>query len=125
MSKLWDEKKEDDEQLDFQWKEKEDDPVSFQYRLLDLYRAGMDDFLKKEVFGLKDSDFSAKRSEDLKRIKKKVLMLEKTFNIKSVIDEESFEENHKVLKEVVQLLQKYRIRYPRKQQHLSDFLNDF
>ena len=121
LAKLWDEKKEEDASLDFQWKEKEDDPVIFQYRLLDLYRAGMDDFLKKEVFGLKDSDFNANNEEELKSIKKKVLMLEKVFNIKSVIDEESFEENHKVLKEVVQLLQGYKIRYPRKQQHLSDF----
>ena len=30
-------------------------------------------------------------------------------------------DNFKVLKEVVQLLEKYQIRYPRKQQHLSDF----
>ena len=121
LAKLWDEKKEEDDALEFQWEEKQDDPVVFQYRLLDLYRAGMDDFLKKEVLGLKDSDFSANTDEELKKIKKKVLMLEKVFNIKSVIDEESFEENHKVLKEVVQLLQGYKIRYPRKQQHLSDF----
>ena len=121
LSKLWDEKKEPHEELDFQWREKEDDAVSFQYRLLDLYRAGMDDFLKKEVFGLNDSDFSANTPKELKKIKKKVLMLEKVFNIKSVIDVESFEENNRVLKEIVQLLQSYKIRYPRKQQHLSDF----
>ena len=121
LSKLWDEKKEPNEEMEFQWKENEDDSVSFQYRLLDLYRAGMDDFLKKEVFGLSDDEFNAKNDEELKRIKKKVLMLEKVFNIKSVIDEDSFEENHRVLKEVVELLQGYQIRYPRKQQHLSDF----
>ena len=121
LAKLWDEKKEDDEQLHFQWKEKEDDPVTFQYRLLDLYRKGMDDFLKKEVIGLETSDFGCLTPQQLSNTKKKVLMLEKVFNIKSVIDEESFEENHKVLKEVVQLLQGYKIRYPRRQQHLSDF----
>lgn len=121
LAKLWDEKKEEDDQLDFQWKEKEDDPVIFQYRLLDLYRAGMDDFLKREVIALTDADFGCLTPERLKHTKKKVLILEKVFNIKSVIDEDSFEENHKVLKEVVQLLQGYKIRYPRKQQHLSDF----
>lgn len=121
LSKLWDEKKEDNEELSFQWREKEDDAVSFQYRLLGLYRDGMDDFLKKEVFGLNDNDFNADTPEALNIIRKKVLMLEKVFNIKSVIDEASFEDNQKVLKEVVQLLQKYKIRYPRKQQHLSDF----
>lgn len=121
LAKLWDEKKENDEEMDFQWRENDDDPVSFQYRLLDLYRVGMNDFLKKEVFALKDSDFGNINSEKLQNIKRKVLMLEKAFNIKSVIDEESFEANHRVLKEIVQLLQQYQIRYPRKQQHLSDF----
>ena len=122
LAKLWDEKKEDYEELDFQWLENKDDAVDFQYRLLDLYRAGMNDFLEKEINALKDSDFKdAEDDKKLKAIKKKILMLEKVFNIKSVIDEESFEENHRVLKEIVQLLQGYRIRYPRKQQYLSDF----
>lgn len=121
LAKLWDEKKENPEEMDFQWRENEDDPVTFQYRLLDLYKEGMNDFLRKEVFGIKDSDLNASTPEEIKTIKKKILMLDKVFSIKGVIDEESFEENHRVLKEVVELLQQYRIRYPRKQQHLSDF----
>lgn len=121
LAKLWDEKKEDNDEMDFQWRENEDDAVSFQYRLLALYRKGMDKFLSIEVFALEDSDFSASNDAALNKIKKKVLMLEKVFNIKSVINEASFEENHRVLKEIVELLQVYQIRYPRKQQHLSDF----
>ncbi|MEM9885966.1 MAG: restriction endonuclease subunit S [Bacteroidota bacterium] len=121
LAKLWDEKKEEHEEADFQWRENEDDAVSFQYRLLDLYRSGMDTFLSIEVFGLNDNDFCTKDETALKRIRKKVLMLEKVFNIKSVINEDSFQENHRVLKEIVEMLQGYKIRYPRKQQHLSDF----
>jgi type I restriction enzyme M protein len=45
----------------------------------------------------------------------------KIFDIKDVIDDESFDDNFRVLKEVVQLLEKYQIRYPRRQRHLSDF----
>ncbi len=37
------------------------------------------------------------------------------------MDDASFDENQRVLKDVVKLLEKYQIRYPRKQQHLSDF----
>ncbi|MDR1594254.1 MAG: N-6 DNA methylase, partial [Prevotellaceae bacterium] len=43
------------------------------------------------------------------------------FAIKDVYDEQSFNENAVVVKEVVQLLQKYKLRYTKKQQYLFDF----
>ena len=43
------------------------------------------------------------------------------FAIKEVFDTDTFNENSIVVKEIVDLLSRYRIRYPRKQQHLSDF----
>ncbi|MFR7464532.1 MAG: hypothetical protein ACLUVG_04865 [Phocaeicola vulgatus] len=43
------------------------------------------------------------------------------FAIKEVYDNASFEENAKVVKEVVELIQGYRIRYNKRQQYLSDF----
>ncbi|MBR6699091.1 MAG: N-6 DNA methylase, partial [Bacteroidaceae bacterium] len=43
------------------------------------------------------------------------------FAIKEVYDSASFEENAKVVKEVVELIQGYRIRYNKRQQYLSDF----
>ena len=51
------------------------------------------------------------------------LRLEKNneFAIKEVYDNASFEENAKVVKEVVELIQGYRIRYNKRQQYLSDF----
>jgi type I restriction enzyme M protein len=61
------------------------------------------------------------KDEEKKSFQKTVLKFNKIFDIKEVIDDESFDDNFRVLKEVVELLQKYQIRYPRKQQHLSDF----
>jgi type I restriction enzyme M protein len=59
--------------------------------------------------------------EKLKQLKEKRLMVDKIFDIKEVFDKKSLHDNFKVLKEVVQLLEKYQIRYPRRQRHLSDF----
>lgn len=86
-----------------------------------MHKAGLEEFLKKEIEGIQDSDFQAKSAEDLKMKKKKFLKFNKLFDIKNVLDDDDFEQNHRVLKEVVLLIQKYKIRYPRKQQHLSDF----
>lgn len=121
LAKIYDEKKRDNDELDFQWREKIDDPVEFQIRLINLYQKGMYEFLRKEVEGISDKDFVHNTDEELKEKKKKWLMFNNVFAIKEVIDSESFDDNHRVLKEVVELLHKYQIRYPRRQAHLSDF----
>ena len=120
LAKIYDEKKKDKE-LDFQWKEHKDNSVDFQIRLINLYKEGMDDFLKKEVAGISDDMFSYKTKKELEKKKKHILLFNKVFDIKDVFDNETFDDNQRVLKEVVQLLQNFKIRYPRKQQHLSDF----
>jgi type I restriction enzyme M protein len=121
LAKIYDEKKRETDELDFQWKEKEDDPVNFQVRLIDLHRKGLYEFLRKEIPGISDDDFEYKTQEELYRKKKEKLKFNKIFDIRDVTDDESFDDNFRVLKEVVQLLEKYQTRYPRKQQHLSDF----
>jgi type I restriction enzyme M protein len=121
LAKIYDEKKKETDELDFQWKERRDDPVNFQVRLIDLHKQGLYEFLQKEIAGISDDDFEYKSQEDLYKKKKDKLKFNKIFDIKEVIDDESFDDNFRVLKEVVQLLEKYQIRYPRKQQHLSDF----
>lgn len=121
LAKIYDEKKRETDELDFQWKEREDDPVNFQVRLIDLHKKGLYEFLRKEIAGISDDDFEYKTQEELYKKKKEKLKFNKIFDIKDVIDDESFDDNFRVLKEVVQLLEKYQIRYPRKQQHLSDF----
>ena len=121
LAKIYDEKKRDNKELDFQWKEHKDNAVDFQVRLINLYKDGMDDFLKKEIAGISDDMFGKVTNEELKARKKHILLFNKVFDIKDVFDDETFDDNQRVLKEVVQLLQNFKIRYPRKQQHLSDF----
>ena len=121
LAKIFDEKKNKNRELEFQWKEHKDSPVEFQIRLINLYKAGMYDFLKKEVAGITDDMFNYSDKSDLEKKKKNILIFNKVFDIKEVFDNDSFDDNQVVLKEVVQLLQNFQIRYPRKQQHLSDF----
>jgi len=134
LCKIYDEKanEETDNELGFQWKEGIDDDVSFQLRLTDLYQKGMLEFLEKKVTDISEDEFDKKyqslflRNDDLsKELKAEInrIRLEKNneFAIKEVYDKKSFKENAKVVKEVVELLQKYKIRYTQKQQYLSDF----
>ena len=130
LCKVYDEKStRDDEELKFQWLEGKDDHVSFQLRLADLYKSGMLEFLEKEVtdFSLKKFDEEYKSiDEGLKeKLRNEIakLRLEKNneFAIKEVFDHQSFVENAKIVKEVVELLQGFRIRYNQRQQYLSDF----
>lgn len=131
LCKIYDEKsKEDsDDELDFQWKEGVDDDMSFQLRLTDLYKNGMYEFLEKRVTDFSEAEFENKfknldesvKSALLTEFKKIRLEKNNEFAIKEVYDGKSFKENAKVVKEVVELLQGFKIRYTKKQQYLSDF----
>src|SRR5690606_12166762 len=81
LAKIYDEKKRDNDELDFQWREKIDDPVEFQIRLINLYQKGMYEFLRKEVEGISDNDFVFKTEEELQEKKKKWLMFNNVFAI--------------------------------------------
>jgi len=117
------------EELKFQWLEGRDNHVDFQLRLTDLYSKGMKKFLDRTVSDFNDDDFNKRcaslTAETKEFLRKEVnkLRLEKNneFAIKEVYDSVSFEENAKVVKEVVELIQGYRIRYNKRQQYLSDF----
>jgi len=129
LCKIVDENRNPDEELDFQWIEGVDDDISFQKRLTDLYKRGMQELLSKEVTDISDDEFNKKygsldnevRENILREITRIRLQKNNEFAIKEVFDEETFKENAKVLKEVVELLQIYKIRYAEKQQYLSDF----
>ena len=119
----------DGEELQFQWKEGVDNHVDFQLRLTELYGKGMQKFLGRTVSDFNEDDFN-KRCANLNEDTKKYLLqevnklrLEKNneFAIKEVYDTPSFEENARVVKEVVELIQGYKIRYNKRQQYLSDF----
>lgn len=130
LCKVYDEKSTKlDEELKFQWLEGVDDHISFQLRLSDLYKKGMKEFLEKEVSDFSKEDFDRKYGSIDQEVRDKLLddifklRLQKNneFAIKEVYDDKSFDENAKVVKEVVELLQNYRIRYNKRQQYLSDF----
>ena len=130
LCKVYDEKStKTGDELKFQWLEGKDTDIDFQLRLTDLYKKGMKDFLEKEVTDFSDAEFDQqyknlddKTKKSLKQTFAK-LRLEKNneFAIKEVFDNQSFRENAKIVKEVVELLQKYQIRYNKRQQYLSDF----
>lgn len=117
------------EELKFQWLEGRDNHVDFQLRLTDLYSKGMKKFLDRTVSDFNNEDFDkrcANLNEDtkqylLREVNKLRLEKNNEFAIKEVYDSASFEENAKVVKEVVELIQGYRIRYNKRQQYLSDF----
>lgn len=119
----------EDEELKFQWLEGRDNHVDFQLRLTDLYSKGMKKFLDRTVSDFNNEDFDkrcANLNEDtkqylLREVNKLRLEKNNEFAIKEVYDSASFEENAKVVKEVVELIQGYRIRYNKRQQYLSDF----
>ncbi len=130
LCKVYDEtSSRNDEELKFQWKEGKDDDVSFQIRLTDLYKNGMQKFLSRTVSDFDESNFTQQykelspenRQKILKEIEKLRLEKNNEFAIKEVYDHQSFLENARIVKEVVELLQGYRIRYNKRQQYLSDF----
>lgn len=131
LCKIYDEKINEgtEKELGFQWVEGIDDDISFQLRLTDLYKFGMFEFLEKKVTDFSEIEFEKKFKNLDESVKNALLTefikirLEKNneFAIKEVYDEKSFKENAKVVKEVVELLQKFKIRYTKKQQYLSDF----
>ena len=130
LCKIYDEKDKEgtDNELEFQWKEGENHR-DFQLRLTDLYKKGMYDFLEKRVTDFSETEFNNKfnylkesdRASLLDEFRKIRLEKNNEFAIKDVYDEQSFNENAIVVKEVVELLQRFKIRYTKKQQYLSDF----
>lgn len=129
LCKIVDENRQEDEELHFQWLEGKDTAISFQKRLSDLYTKGMKELLEKEVTDVSDSQFDKEfqQVDDLYRDKFKDILTEirlkknNEFAIKEVYDDDSFNENAVVVKEIVELLQTYQIRYNYRQQFLSDF----
>ena len=105
--------------------------------LNDLYKAGMNAYLEKDVSDVTKDDFETLLSFVDNQSKKnafeelyKTLRLYKNneFAFKEVFDKKSFKDNAKVVREVVELLQDKQLRYSHKQQFLGDFfeklLND-
>ena len=131
LCKIYDEKTNEgtNNELGFQWLEGIDTHRSFQLRLTDLYKNGMHEFLEKVVTDFSETEFKNRfptlteeqRNPIIEEFRKLRLEKNNEFAIKDVYDEQSFNENAVVVKEIVQLLEKFKLRYTKKQQYLSDF----
>lgn len=120
--------KRDSEEMDFQWNDGDDNKIVM-LRLNDLYKKGMKDYLQINIsdYTQKEIDQLLKNTnaDSLTRIREAIIELRlytnNEFAFKEVFDKKTFEKNCKVVKEVVQLLQKYRLKYTTKHQFLGDF----
>ena len=133
ICKLVDEiKKQDYEEVDFQYKQGTDTYESLQDRLQKLHQQGMEEFMREKIFYV-EADYAkrlfqqytgSRRKAAIEDLKNTIRILKfysnNDFAFKDVHNEELFFQNGKILVEVVQLFQPYRIVYPSKHQFLGD-----
>lgn len=133
ICKLVDEiQKTDVDVVDFQYKVGTDTYESLQDRLQRLHKEGMEKFMREEIFYVSD-DYAdnlvqqytgQKRKNMIAELKKTLRILKfytnNDFTFKDVHNEELFYQNGKILVEVVQLFQEYRIIGSKDLQMLGD-----
>ena len=122
ICKLVDEmQKGDQDEVDFQYKIGTDTYETLQDRLQRLHKEGMKEFMREDIFYVPDSYAEdllqqytgQKRTKMIDELKKTLRYLKfytnNDFTFKDVHNEELFYQNGKILVEVVQLFEKYRI----------------
>ena len=125
-------KKIDLDEVDFQYKQGADTYESLQDRLQRLHQQGMEEFMKEKIFYV-EADYAERlfmqytgrqRKAAIEDLNRTIRILKfysnNDFAFKDVHNEELFFQNGKILVEVVQLFQPYRIVYPSKHQFLGD-----
>lgn len=133
ICKLVDEiQKSDTDEVEFQYKQGTDTYETLQDRLQRLHKEGMETFMREEIFYVSAdypewlfSNYTGHlRNKAIEDLKDKIRILKffsnNDFSFKDVHNEELFYQNGKILVEVVQLFEKYRIVYPSKHQFLGD-----
>ncbi len=133
ICKLVDEiQKADTDEVEFQYKQGTDTYETLQDRLQRLHKEGMETFMREEIFYVSAdypewlfSNYTGhQRRKAIEDLKDKIRILKffsnNDFSFKDVHNEELFYQNGKILVEVVQLFEKYRIVYPSKHQFLGD-----
>ncbi|MBE7081870.1 MAG: hypothetical protein E7372_04855 [Clostridiales bacterium] len=133
ICKLVDEiQKSDNDVVEFQYRQGTDTYETLQDRLQRLHKEGMETFMREEIFYV-SADYpewlftnytGRTREKAIADLKDKIRILKffsnNDFSFKDVHNEELFYQNGKILVEVVQLFQEYRIVYPSKHQFLGD-----
>ena len=130
------EEKEDNDIVDFQYKIGTDTYETLQERLQKLHQKGMEKYMKEEIVYIPDEYAEKlimgytgqKRINMINDLKKTIKMLKfytnNDFAFKDVHNEELFLQNGKILVEVVQLFQEYRIIGSEKLQLLGDLFEN-
>ena len=130
LCKMVDEEKSDDEVLDFQVKEGEDTPEKIHDRLQKLYQTGMKQYLRENVVYHSDAEIEKiiklyPRQTPLEKIESIFRDIKyytnNEFAFKEVHNKELFEQNSRILNEVIKMFQNYRFKYTKKKQILGDF----
>ena len=133
ICKLVDEStKSEDDEVEFQYKQGTDTYETLQDRLQRLHRDGMEKFMREKTFYI-SADYperlfstytGSKRKQAIEDLQNTIRILKfysnNDFTFKDVHNEELFYQNGKILVEMVQLFEKYRIVYPSKHQFLGD-----
>lgn len=133
ICKLVDEStKDENDEVEFQYKQGTDTYETLQDRLQRLHRDGMEKFMREEIYYV-SADYpewlfttytGSKRRKAIEDLQKTIRILKfysnNDFAFKDVHNEELFYQNGKILVEMVQLFEKYRIVYPSKHQFLGD-----
>ena len=125
-----------DDIMHFQYVDGTDDYYTLYERLLALFQIGMDEYLKESVFYLDNdyirktlNDFTGKRRAELENelvttFQKTKMLSCQVFAFREVYNEKLFLQNGKVLVEVVELFQNYRLAYTSKQQFLGELFEN-
>jgi len=137
ICKMVDEKETpEDSEVEFQYKDGTDDYYTLYERLLRLYQKGMDDYLKEDVFYLPQSyitdvlnQYTGKQRKELERVlshsfQQTKLLSCQVFAFREVYNEKLFLQNGKILVEMVELFQRYRMSYSSRQQFLGEMFED-
>lgn len=133
ICKMVDEKEKlDNDEVDFQYKEGTDNYFTLYERLLRLFHRGMDKFLKEDVFYLEDDyisrtldQYTGKQRKyleaELKQSFQRTKLLScQVFAFREIYNEKLFMQNGKVLVEMVELFQNYRLAYSSRKAFLGE-----
>lgn len=130
ICKIWDEEKEGDDRLDFQWLPDESAETVLG-RLNGLYREGVNQFLHMEVVDhdwqevLKKLNAISGKANDFRDVEQMFtdlrLYKNNEFGFYEVYDQKTFRENAEIVRDVVCLLQDWRLRYDHRQPFMGEF----
>ena len=135
LCKIVDEDKPKNKDVEFYWSANTT-YSSMQSTLESLYKKGMSQYLNIEITDYKETDIKKKLdivlgtsnpnlvNEIVNAFKEIKCHKSSEFAFKEIYNEETFIANAKVVKEIVELLQKYQFRYGHKQQFLGTFFEN-